>query len=96
LGIALWAASGGLAFLIARIIPLARRGGWVAELLAALLAALGCGLGATVVDFGGWRELDWRAGLFAFLGAFAAVGLIRFFREYRRTIVSKSGGPSNP
>lgn len=100
-GIALWTAAGGLAFLVARIIPIARqtvvsRWGWLAELIAAVLVALACGLGATALDFGGWREPDWRAGLFAFLGGLAAAGLTRFLGQYRRTIVSKSGGPSNP
>jgi uncharacterized membrane protein YeaQ/YmgE (transglycosylase-associated protein family) len=77
-GIALWSICGLAAFLIARFIPLARkRRAWLAELAVALLAALLLGALATALDFGGWAELDWRAGLFAFLGAAAAVGVCR-------------------
>jgi hypothetical protein len=76
-GIALWAAAGTLAFLLARIVPLARRRSWLAELIAAIGTALLFGLIATYLDFGGWKELDWRAGVFTFLTALAALGLVR-------------------
>jgi uncharacterized membrane protein YeaQ/YmgE (transglycosylase-associated protein family) len=76
-GIALWIGSGVLAFALARIIPAGRTRGWIGELVAALLVAFALGVLATALDFGGWKEPDWRAGLFAFLGAFAASGLVR-------------------
>lgn len=80
-GLALWLASGFVAWLSARIIPpgRARRPSkqWLGELAVSLVAAFALGVAATFLDFGGWREPDWRAGLFAFLGAFAAAGLFR-------------------
>ena len=84
MGIVLWLACGGAALVLARIIPLGRRRGWIAEGLTALVVAFACGVGATALDFGGWQELDWRAGVFAFLGAFAAVGIIRAARSGNR------------
>lgn len=77
MGLAVWFTSGLAAFLLARIIPFARGRGRIGELLAAMTAAAVFGLTATALDFGGWREADWRAGLFAFLGAFAAAGVFR-------------------
>lgn len=73
----MWLGSGVAAWVLARIVPLRRRrGGW-GELAAAIVVALLLGVLATALDFGGWNELDWRAGLFAFFGALAAVGVIR-------------------
>lgn len=80
MGIALWAASGALAFLFARIVPIGHRGRWPGELIAAILTALAFGLGATYLDFGGWKELDWRAAVFAFFGAMTALGVMRGLR----------------
>lgn len=77
MGIALWLSCGALAFGLARIIPAGRGKAWLGELLAALLLAFACGLVASALDFGGWKELDWRAGLFTFFGAFASAGLAR-------------------
>jgi len=88
MGLTLWLASGLVAWLIARIIPSGRtKKGWVGELAAALGAALVLGIVATYLDFGGWQELDWRAGLFAFFGAFAATGAWRLvqLRRFRST-----------
>jgi hypothetical protein len=77
LGVGLWLGSGFAAWILARIIPLGRgRGRW-SELAAALLSALLFGVAATALDFGGWNELEWRAAVFAFLGALAAVGIKR-------------------
>jgi hypothetical protein len=76
-GIGLWLGSGFAAWILARIVPLRRGAGRWGELAAALTAALLLGTLATALDFGGWNALDWRAGVFAFLGAFAAVGVIR-------------------
>lgn len=77
MGIALWIASGVLAFALARLLPFGRTPRWFAELAAATLVALLFGFLATALDFGGWNELEWRAGVFAFLGAFAAAGVVR-------------------
>lgn len=77
MGVVLWLSSGVVAFLGAKVAPVGRRRSWIAELAVALGVALALGLVATALDFGGWREPDWRAALFAFLGSFAGVGLLR-------------------
>ena len=81
MGIVLWVFSGCAAFLLARIVPLARRGGWAWELVPAIVTALLAGLVATALDFGGWRELDWRVFVFALFAAFAAIGVTRAVRR---------------
>jgi hypothetical protein len=86
MGTLLWVASGLLAFLVARIIPYGRGQNWSIELTSALAAALALGIVATALDFGGWRELDWRAGMFAFFGAFAASGIVRALAVRRSSI----------
>ena len=73
--------SGIAAFFVARIIPLLRQTQWIAELVTAIVAALLAGLVATALDFGGWRELDWRAAAFAFCVALAAAGVVRGIRS---------------
>jgi hypothetical protein len=83
MGALLWLTAGGLAFALARIIPAGRTRQWKGELLAALLAALLLGAAATALDFGGWKELEWRAGTFALLGALGAAGAVRAFRLLR-------------
>jgi hypothetical protein len=77
IGPVLWLAAGLLAWTTARIVPAGRTTRWMGELAAAAIVAMACGIGATALDFGGWREADWRATLFAFLGALAAAGLYR-------------------
>jgi uncharacterized membrane protein SirB2 len=79
-GIVSWVISGIAAFLVARIIPLLRQTQWIAELVTAIVSALLAGLAATALDFGGWRELDWRAAAFAFCVALAAAGVVRAVR----------------
>ena len=78
-GIVLWIGSGFAAFLLARIVPFARARLWV-ELLATGAVAVLFGVLATALDFGGWQEPDWRAGLFSFFGAMGAVGGVRGLR----------------
>lgn len=78
MGVGLWLVSGGTAWVIARFIPLGRRA--LAEAAAALLAAAAAGTAATAMDFGGWAELDWRAGVFAFCCAAAAIAMVRIAR----------------
>lgn len=86
MGIAFWLVSGAIAGGLARIIPFARTTKWLGELLVSIAAAALLGVAATALDFGGWREPDWRAALFAFLGALAAVAL------FRLTITRTPGG----
>ena len=76
-GIGLWIVCGLAAGFLARIVPLGRRKRLWIELAAAIVTAFLLGTLATALDFGGWNELEWRATLFAFLGALAAVGITR-------------------
>jgi uncharacterized membrane protein YeaQ/YmgE (transglycosylase-associated protein family) len=79
MGIALWLGCALVVFIIARRIRYARPARWFGELFAAILSALVMGVIATALDFGGWNELDWRAGVFCFLGSAAVVGGVRLF-----------------
>ena len=88
MGLALWLVSSVAAFFLARRRPWRRRPAWLGELLVSLLAGLALGAAATALDFGGWQEPDWRAGLFVFLGALAAAG------TFRLTIRAIPGDPS--
>jgi hypothetical protein len=76
MGIALWFVASVAAFFLARMTPWLRSA-WLGELSVAILAGLACGVLATALDFGGWSEPDWRAALFAFLGALAVLGAFR-------------------
>ena len=84
MGVALWIAAGLVAWIIARIIPMGRTRSWIAELALSMITAGLLGLAATAGDFGGWREADWRAGLFAFFGSFAVLGVFRLVTIFRR------------
>jgi uncharacterized membrane protein YeaQ/YmgE (transglycosylase-associated protein family) len=84
MGLASWLAAGVVAWIAARIIPAARGRRWLGELAVAVAVALLLGMSATALDFGGWKEPDWRAGLFAFLGAFAGAGVFRLVTFLRR------------
>src|SRR5258708_39363131 len=77
MGLALWLASGTLAFVIARFIPCGRDRKWLGELVAAWMAAFLLGLIATALDFGGWREPDPRAALACGFASFAIIGILR-------------------
>jgi MFS family permease len=88
MGIGLWVVSSIVALFLARMAPWRRRRRWIGELLVAVVAGLACGAAATALDFGGWREPDWRAGLFVLFGALALVGV------FRLTIAASSGDPS--
>ena len=83
MGLTLWIAAGLIAFALARLLPPARTGAWVLELVAALVTAVALGFVATARDFGGWKEPDWRAGLFAFCGALAIIGVCRLVTIFR-------------
>jgi hypothetical protein len=88
MGIVLWFVSSVAASFLARMAPRYRGRRWSGELLVSVLAGLALGAAATALDFGGWNELDWRAGVFVFLGACAAIGV------FRLTIAPPPGGPS--
>lgn len=77
MGTVLWLISGIVAFLIARIVPHARPRRWWPELIGTLVTALLLGAVATALDFGGWNELDWRAGAFCILGSLGIAGILR-------------------
>jgi predicted MFS family arabinose efflux permease len=85
MGIALWTACALLIFAAARFVPAGRSARWIGELAATLVSAMIFGPLATYLDFGGWNELDWRAGLFVFFGAAATVAIIRAVRLMRST-----------
>lgn len=86
MGIALWVVSSAAAFFLARMLPWRRRSAWAGELSVSVVVGLALGVLATALDFGGWNEPDWRAGLFVCLGALAAAG------AFRLTIRANSGG----
>ena len=48
--------------------------------VAAFAVANLAGIGATALDFGGWKEPDWRAGIFVFLCVAAALAMVRLVR----------------
>jgi hypothetical protein len=77
MGIALWVISSVAALVLARMAPWRRRRRCFGEIFVSLLAGLALGAVATALDFGGWNEPDWRAGVFVFLGAAAAIGTLR-------------------
>ncbi len=80
MGVALWLLCGVAGFAASRAVRPARPDGYAGELTAALLVAFAGGLASTALDFGGWNEVDWRAGAFALLCAFAAIGAMRMLR----------------
>jgi len=81
MGIALWLGCAIVVFFIARSVPYARPRRWIGELITSLLSALAMGITATALDFGGWNEPDWRAGLFVVFGAAAIIGAVRLIRK---------------
>ena len=74
----LWMLAGGAAWIIARFIPHGRTP--AAEAITSYVVANLAGLTATALDFGGFSEPDWRAGLFVFLCVAAAVAMVRVVR----------------
>jgi len=80
MGIGLWMLCATAVFLAIRRVPFGRPASWIAELLTAFVSALLLGALATALDFGGWNEPDWRAGLFVLLGTAAITGSVRFVR----------------
>jgi len=80
MGIVIWAAAGVLAFAVARLLRSGGAPAWPVEILVAIAAALVFGLIATAFDFGGWRELEWRAGVFALAGSSLILAIVRSAR----------------
>jgi hypothetical protein len=77
MGVALWLTCALAVFAIARIIPAGKPTNYLNELAIAIIAALAFGAAATALDFGGWRDTDWRAVVFVLLGCAAATGAQR-------------------
>ena len=61
MGVALWIASGLIAFFVARLIPFGRRERWLAEFLTTLFAAMALGVLATA--FQGRRQCSEQLGV---------------------------------
>ena len=80
MGVALWLLCGVAVFAAARVITAGRPARFVTELLLVIMTSFAAGLAATALDFGGWNELDWRAGAFVILSTFAVIGLARGIR----------------
>ena len=80
MGVALWLLCGVAVFIVARAIGAARPARFIGELTLALIAAFAAGLLASALDFGGWSEVDWRAGAFVISVVFAAIGISRAAR----------------
>ena len=76
----MWLFAGAAAAAVGRLLRPGRPQSWWGEALMAPVVSVLAGLLATLLDFGGWREPDWRAGLFSFLAAFAALGIVRLIR----------------
>lgn len=84
MGIALWMICAAAVFFGIRNIRFGRPAGWMGELFAVAIGAVVLGGIATALDFGGWNELDWRAGLFVLFGSLALGGVIRCGRLFTR------------
>jgi len=80
MGIALWTTCAAAVFFAIRRIRFARPMRWIGELFTVVIGAFVLGGVATALDFGGWNEPDWRAGLFVLFGSAAVAGAIRYVR----------------
>lgn len=89
MGIVLWLACGSAAFAASRMIASGRPASYAGELALGIAGALIAGLAATALDFGGWAEADWRAGLFSICVAFAAIFCSRAVRLTMRRVVER-------
>jgi hypothetical protein len=75
MGFFLWCAAGTAAFAIGRTLPY--RSSATREALIALACSVIAGVAATAFDFGGWNELEMRAGLLAFFAALTSIAVVR-------------------
>ena len=89
MGIALWLACALVVFFAARSVPFGRNARWLIELMISFASAILLGMTATALDFGGWNELDWRAGLFVFFGSAAIVATVRLIPLVRAPIAPR-------
>lgn len=80
MGLVIWAAAGIAAFGGARTLKSGGAMAWPVELIAAIVSSVAFGLLATAFDFGGWKELEWRAAAFALAGASLTLAIVRFAR----------------
>jgi len=80
MGIALWMLCAAAVFLAIRFVRFGRPASWIGEIFTVVIGALLLGATATALDFGGWKEPDWRAGLFVLFGTAAIAGSIRVAR----------------
>jgi uncharacterized membrane protein YeaQ/YmgE (transglycosylase-associated protein family) len=96
MGIALWTDCALLLFAAARFVPAGRAVRWIGELITALVSAMIFGLLATFLDFGGWNELDWRAGVFVFFGAATVTAIMRVVRLIRSATPAPTPHPPLP
>jgi hypothetical protein len=85
MGIALWMTCATACFVAMRGIRSGRPAGWIGELCTVAISALALGAIATALDFGGWKEPDWRAALFILFGSLAIGGAIRLGRLLTRS-----------
>jgi len=83
MGAAIWLTSALSIFFVAKTVPPGRERNYLTELFVAIAAALVFGVIATALDFGGWRDTDWRAALFVLLGVTAATAAQRALRLAR-------------
>lgn len=83
MGIALWSGCALVVFFVVRSLSYARPAGWIGELFTALIGAPAMGILATALDFGGWKEPDWRAALFVTFGCAAMIAAVRLIRILR-------------
>lgn len=86
MGVALWLLCGVAVFALSRAIALGRPPGFFVELVLALAASFCAGLAASALDFGGWSELDWRAGAFVVFVCLATIGVARSVRLSARNV----------
>lgn len=93
MGIALWVVAGFTACAVTRPVAVGRTR-WAGELAASIAAALALGVSATALDFGGWKEPDWRAAVFAGCGALTAVALVRLTAVTRRHVSTSTADDS--
>jgi hypothetical protein len=85
MGIVLWMACAAAVFFTIRNIRFGRPASWLGEFFGVVIFALILGAVATALDFGGWNEVDWRAGIFVLFGSLAIGGAIRVGRLFTRS-----------
>jgi uncharacterized membrane protein YeaQ/YmgE (transglycosylase-associated protein family) len=77
MGILSWLLGAVVALISCRFIPLGRPAGRLPEAIAGVVFALGGGLVATRLDFGGWNAFELRAALFCAMTTLCGVAIFR-------------------